>query len=870
MVPKNLLPTILTIAVLISCGSNHLIEDNSYRKAVLKDFIVRGEQYGERRQDLFSSAARETDPRKREALQFMVAYMPLSDLALYEPDFLEANVDLALRTRDEMQWGASIPYELFLHFVLPQRVNNENIDSFRLFFYDELKARVAGLGAAEAALEINHWCHEKVAYQPSDIRTSAPLATILSARGRCGEESTFTVSALRTAGLPARQVYTPRWAHSDDNHAWVEVWIEGSWYYMGACEPEPVLDRGWFTQPAARAMLTHTKAFGRYEGDEMLVKREPLFSEINTLGKYALTKQLSVFVTDTSGIPMPDAIVDFLLYNYAELFPIASVTTDKKGESIFTTGKGSLVVWAHINGKYGLQEVPPDADTVTVIVSAEHTWNNQSLDLFAPESDIIPSAPPEELMRENAYRLAREDSIRQSYVNSWMENVSAGKISKETGIDSVAIQKVLKTSMGNYLNIVTFLRRSIDDPVMAMRLLETLTEKDLRDTPADILMDHITSAPENSGGLEAAFYDQWVLSPRIDNEILSRFRSDLTSAFSEEMMNKFKGDPLEIACWIDSAVTVDDSGNYYGTPLNPRGVERLRASDHHSRDIFFVALCRTAGHPARIEQATGRPQYFLDNKWNDVWFSDDKRPAEGKGFVTFTSSETNPQPEYRIHFTLARLENGRYQTLEFGENTRINDLPVNIPLSPGSYMLVTGNRNDKGNVLADLFFFELEPDDSVSLEVRLRHIRKDKMISGVINAGQKITLLNEKKISLSSIMDKGIIVIWIEQGTEPTRHIFGDLPKLKKEFDDWGGYLLFMLYRGSDPVTIDTASIEGLPENTLFCMDDDHQFLKSASKTDYAALRLPVVIYADNLGKILFSSEGYRIGIGEQILKTIQ
>ncbi|MBE0667441.1 MAG: hypothetical protein IH593_07165, partial [Bacteroidales bacterium] len=184
-------------------------------------------------------------------------------------------------------------------------------------------------------------------------------------------------------------------------------------------------------------------------------------------------------------------------------------------------------------------------------------------------------------------------------------------------------------------------------------------------------------------------------------------------------------------------------------------------------------------------------------------------------------------------------------------------------------MLVTGNRNDKGNVLADLLFFELQPNDSVSLEVSLRHIRKDEMISGMISTGQEITLLNEKKISLSSIMDKGIIVFWIEQGTEPTKHIFGDLPKLKKEFDDWGGYLLFMLYRGSEPVTFDTASVAGLPENTLFCLDVDHQFLKFCFKADYPDLRLPVVIYADDLDRILFSSEGYRIGIGEQILKTI-
>lgn len=79
-----------------------------------------------------------------------------------------------------------------------------------------------------AILEVNHWCHEKAVYQPSDARTSSPLATVRTAYGRCGEESTFLVAALRSVGIPARQVYTPRWAHTDDNHAWVEAWADGN------------------------------------------------------------------------------------------------------------------------------------------------------------------------------------------------------------------------------------------------------------------------------------------------------------------------------------------------------------------------------------------------------------------------------------------------------------------------------------------------------------------------------------------------------------------------------------------------------------------------------------------------------------------
>ena len=109
-----------------------------------------------------------------------------------------------------MAWGNKVPDLLFRHFVLPIRVNNEALDNSREVFFHELKNRVKGMSMYDAILEVNHWCHEKVTYQPSDARTSSPLATVRTATGRCGEQSTFTVAALRSIGIPARQVYTPR------------------------------------------------------------------------------------------------------------------------------------------------------------------------------------------------------------------------------------------------------------------------------------------------------------------------------------------------------------------------------------------------------------------------------------------------------------------------------------------------------------------------------------------------------------------------------------------------------------------------------------------------------------------------------------
>ena len=134
---------------------------------------------------------------RARSLMFLYAYMPIGDVTDYPGDYYLENVRLSKQTRDEMLWGKEIPDEVFRHFVLPIRVNNENLDDSRRVFYGELKDRVKGLPMKDAILEVNHWCHEKVVYRPSDARTSSPLASVKTAYGRCGEESTFTVAALR-------------------------------------------------------------------------------------------------------------------------------------------------------------------------------------------------------------------------------------------------------------------------------------------------------------------------------------------------------------------------------------------------------------------------------------------------------------------------------------------------------------------------------------------------------------------------------------------------------------------------------------------------------------------------------------------------
>ncbi len=276
-------------------------------------------------------------PEERDGLLFLLSSMTLADIVEQDASFHVDRVREALRARNALPWGNEIPNDLFLHFVLPPRSGNEILDTARVLLQRELFPRLAKLSMHDAVLEINHWCHEHVSYQPSDARTSSPLATMRTAAGRCGEESVFTVAALRAACIPARQCYTPRWAHSDDNHAWVEVWVDGVWHFLGACEPAPDLDDAWFTEPARRAMLTATTVHGRYLDREEVIFSGTYSTRVNTLPWYAPTRRLVVEVSDGNGVLVAGSTVDFRVFNYAEFYPIASVTTDSNGLGSFIT-----------------------------------------------------------------------------------------------------------------------------------------------------------------------------------------------------------------------------------------------------------------------------------------------------------------------------------------------------------------------------------------------------------------------------------------------------------------------------------------------------------------------------------------------------
>jgi transglutaminase-like putative cysteine protease len=860
---------LLTLLIL-SCSGKHLINDSSYLAITEKAFNQRKQLAINRDSALFSVFSQNLSIKQSEALKFLYAFMPLSDLADYSGDFFLANINMSLRAQSDTKWGKDIPEEVFLHYVLPCRINNENLDSFRINYYNELMERIKGRDIKEAALEINHWCHEKVSYQPSDDRTSAPMSTILSTRGRCGEESTFTVAALRTVGIPARQVYTPRWAHTDDNHAWVEIWINGQWFYMGACEPEPLLNRGWFTEPARRAMLVHTKSFGAFRGTENVINRHDNFTDINNLAKYAVTKKITVKTLDNENVPLSNAKVEYQLYNYSEFYPLAVVPTNEDGISQFETGLGDLLIWAHKGDNFDFKKISVgETDTLILKLTKKELGSiSTDLDLDVPVILSPLPVPSKELIEQNSQRINKENNIRQKYTDSWMKPAEAKTLALRLNIDSSRVMSIIARSMGNYKEISSFLSETPESILLfAMSFLEILPDKDLRDIKSTTLSDHLrnSTVPVSiPGESDNKLFLENILNPRVANELLVPWRHYFLTKLPSQLLINGSHDPSLIVQYLNDNIRIADDENYYQTPLTPIGVNELKVSDTGSRAICFVAICRSLGISSRLEPGRNVPQYFFNKNWHDVYFSDQRQPDQHKGYLKLQSGDTNPVPEYYIHFTLARFENGRYNTLEYDYNKKITDFKEALPLPSGHYMLVTGNRLSDSKILSNISFFDLSENEHKTIDVKIRKDASEKKILGKIDLKKIYTLSHLNNSSQSCVNDKGLVIIWIDPEKEPTKHIFNDLPLLKTELDVWGGKFLFL----SDSNSFNPENVKGLPANSSFGIDNQMSVLKNSLKLNLPPeLNLPVVLITDRDGNILFISTGYRIGIGEQILK---
>lgn len=481
------------------------------------------------------------NPEKRQAAQFLVANLPPGDRVSLSDKLLTENIEYAFLARENTPWGQDVSWTNFLHYVLPHRVSQEQAVEWRKLFYNELQPVVSQCKTAEEAiLAVNRWCFSKTGFKSTQRWDQNPLMTINRGWGRCEEAVILTVCALRSIGIPARQAMVPAWQHSDDNHTWTEVMVNGKWHYIESANPDYGLDHAWFTGSARKAPLVISYAYGRVDNPQSPIMGYRFgCTQINTTARYAPASRTQILVTDNTGTPLANTKVYISVFNYASFRPVASKTTDLNGKTDILLGPGSVLISA-ANGNNtaytastwipGEQE---KRENVELKLSAGNLPEGNILFRFAYNDKQAATAPPK---NSEGAKKAEFDSLRKKRIDKLAEMSKKAKRVAPVISETISGAGLNVPQLLNALHLCpekykASLIRSIKD--MPVADLVKITHEDLI---SNVVLAETAREEARNAGLEYddKIFDSFVLSPRIMYEQLRPWREKLHSRFKLE------------------------------------------------------------------------------------------------------------------------------------------------------------------------------------------------------------------------------------------------------------------------------------------------------------------------------------------------
>lgn len=835
-----------------------------------------------------------------ESLQFLYAYMPLNDMAENSFDYF---VRLTKQTNKvkELPWGKSLTPELFQYYVLPPRVNNETLDDARFEFYKELYPRVKDLSMYDAVLEVNHWCREKVVYKPTDGRTTQPLNVVERAYGRCGEESTLAVVALRSVGIPARQVYVPRWAHTNSNHAWVEVWVDGEWYYLGACEPEPMLNRGWFTASASRALLINSYAYGMLTpSDDTQIKGEiisqsNLFTEVSSTATYTDVTKAVVNVTDASGKPVEDAIVSFSIINGNNLAPLVRRKTDNKGSTSLTTGLGTYIIEVYSavgEGLYAIREFRVmDGNVLNVILKedermgADRDIKVEDFVITPPPETRFPTALSDEVAREHDIRCAIDDSIRLAHTQTFRFNdapqvdqfVSSMRNKGLSSPSAAKLSALLSESLSGGRSIEAFLNEVKPEHLeLAVQLLQEIRIKDIHEITKDVYMDYLYGVIRLYDVYkDTPEFRQSVLNPRFSNEIPIAYKAKMWELLTENGMHTPGANAETITAVrtiADKVVLADaEEVNPRGFFMTPVSVADFGIADRNNYIAFVRSLLSTAGIPNRVDFQTSNLQIFVDRRWEDFELKAIEIKIESVDTSQLATLTVNDPEGYEQdrRYAIQRWNDDGYESI--GGFRRDIKSTQEYSLLPGIYRIVTGIRAADGGMLTRVMNFELTAGEKKTVDVQWYAIEEDELVViGNMDAEWEYTKGNaQSELEVTSILNtvgrNFFVLAVLEPTKEPSQHFIRELSAIGEELK----LPTVILFNNAENMNFFFKQDYRLKDDLHYGFDSEGVIMRGLTeslKTSDLSARLPVVIVADSFGNIFYQSVGYNIGVPKAII----
>ncbi len=651
-----------------------------------------------------------------DAAQWILAWLPGSDLASLDPVLLKEHVNLACDTYRRAPWRHNLPRETWLHFVVPHRVSQEPLQPWRRILQAELAPVVAPYESMEeAALAVNRWCREQATYISTSGRDMGPLTTMKRGLGRCEEEMILTICAMRAAGIPARTCSTPYWTFTDDNHAWVEVWADNGWYYAESCDDRRCLNDAWFSGAASRAGFVRSVGYGEFDPrPEPLYRATDGVTIVNSTAVYT-----DPFLLRASVVGHPETPVYVNVLNYGTIRAIAKLDEGMQ----LNLGPGSFVLTAAapddsgdllfktITGQPG-QVIEVKLDEATDRYDTEASpgfW------LTYPEAGARPRRQDicvgDDVDRHHRLLVAADKAEREKLRTlDETETAVLDSLPADLREEWNTILEKPCESFSPLVRLLTWYR----DPAQRQALtwlLADADDKDLLELDERFIRAHVDLSLAVRGDLADDIFREGILASRISREPGGDWRSDMpvvewpagsdAATIRQYLLDAFGQD------WIVA------ERSYFGNAIPPNQVFLLGGGTETDLKTAFVGLCRRNGVPARYRHGTVE-------LWQGSWSEMDPLPQDDE-----PSAEEEPgsqiawidlgltrdavlwsEAESYRHFMVSRPGEGKLETPWWDPENGVQQWDA------GDYWFCATVRVPGGSAYGRLTRFTVQPGDT--------------------------------------------------------------------------------------------------------------------------------------------------------------
>ena len=376
-----------------------------------------------------------------------------------------------------------------------------------------------------------------------------------------------------------------------------------------------------------------------------------------------------------------------------------------------------------------------------------------------------------------------------------------------------------------------------------------------------------SAAYTRATGAESGYnlYINYVLNPRVEDELLRPYRKGILSFFTEEQKAAFHANPAEIWNYIQAHIIAYPDNERETVMETPYECLVSGIGTERSKKVLFVAIARTLGIPARLNP---------DNKVMEYWVKDQfvsvLKQQKG-GAVLTLKKEADAVWNYYQNWTMGRLVGNEFVSLNLTGRSWKGDT-LELALIPGIYRIITTNRLPNGNQFAWEKTFTIKEGGQREETLRLREAQLGDMLERISLPEFEVKDSAENTVTCAELTKGGKkILMWLEESREPTEHILNEMLEHAEKFHEFENSISFMIRTPEakqDPLL---AKVLKMFPNVSIYYDSFEENIELLGRRMYVDPdKLPLILVTNGESVGIYATSGYNVGTGDMLIRIME